>query len=96
MRKNVKDVESERAPAHNHDDDDDEVDKYTSNLIPTTDDPSLPSLTFRVLLLGTFWAVILGAINSIGLWRTFTFSVDSIVCTVRTYYHLPSTCAFFN
>lgn len=79
----IDDMEKIR-PLHNNnnEEEEDEVDRYTSNLIPTTDDPTLPSLTFRVMLLGTFWAIVLGAINSIGLWRTFTFSVDSIVCTV--------------
>jgi hypothetical protein len=41
--------------------------------IPTTDNPDAPSLTFRVMFMGTVWAVFLGSINSVLSLRTNGF-----------------------
>lgn len=66
-----------------HHEDDDEVDLITRNIVPQTDNPSLPCVTFRVIILGSFWCILLGFINSILVFRTNTFIVDAMLATVK-------------
>jgi uncharacterized oligopeptide transporter (OPT) family protein len=61
------------------------VDVYISGIVPETDDPSIPSLTFRVVLLGTLWNVFLATINSIFMFRTTLFLVPTTVATLLSY-----------
>ena len=44
-----------------------DVDKYIGDLVPTTDDPSIPTFTLRVVILGTFWCVLLAFVNTSNL-----------------------------
>jgi hypothetical protein len=55
------------------------------SVVSTTDDPSLPSFSFRVLLLGTLWNVLLATANSIFMFRTNPFGVPSTVATLLSY-----------
>ena len=54
-------------------------------IAPTTDDPSTPSLTFRVYFLGTVWCVALGAVNSVFAFRTSPFAVPAFLATLLSY-----------
>ena len=58
---------------------------YVSAIVPTTDDPSTPSLSFRVLILGTLWNILLATINSIFMFRTNPFAIPSTVATLLSY-----------
>jgi uncharacterized oligopeptide transporter (OPT) family protein len=58
---------------------------YVSAIVPTTDDPSTPSLSFRVLILGTLWNILLASANSIFQFRTNKFAIPSTVATLLTY-----------
>ncbi|KAJ1340548.1 hypothetical protein BSLG_004642 [Batrachochytrium salamandrivorans] len=42
---------------------------YTKGIVPETDDPSAPSMSIRMVLLGTIWAIFLGLMNGIVLPR---------------------------
>ena len=54
-------------------------------IVPTTDDPNAPSLSFRVLILGTMWCILLGAINSLLSFRTSVFGIPSFLATLLSY-----------
>ena len=56
-----------------------------SAIVPSTDDPSTPSLSFRVLILGTLWNVLLASANSIFMFRTNSFAIPSTVATLLSY-----------
>ncbi|ORZ36546.1 OPT oligopeptide transporter protein-domain-containing protein [Catenaria anguillulae PL171] len=56
-----------------------------ADLAPTTDDPTAPSFTFRVWVLGTLFCVVLGGLNTIFSFRTNFFSVSSYVATLLAY-----------
>jgi hypothetical protein len=56
-----------------------------SAIVPSTDDPSTPSLSFRVLILGTLWNVLLASVNSIFMFRTNPFAIPSTVATLLSY-----------
>lgn len=55
------------------------------SVIPVTDDPNSPSLTFRALVLGTLWCVLLGIPNSILAFRTSTFVIPTFIATLLSY-----------
>jgi hypothetical protein len=55
-----------------------EEERYVAGIVPTTDDPSTPSLTFRVLFLGILWNVLFGCVNSVFHFRTNAFSLPSV------------------
>lgn len=61
----------------------DDAERYTSSLLSETDDPTLPTLTFRAWVLGTFWCIVLGAINALGQWRTVPLVIDKIAIETR-------------
>ncbi|KAJ3368660.1 hypothetical protein GGF31_006222 [Allomyces arbusculus] len=54
-------------------------------IAPTTDDPSTPSLTFRVWVIGTFFCCLLGALNQLFTFRTNYFVVSSYVAVLLAY-----------
>ena len=56
-----------------------------SQIVPTTDDPRLPSLTFRVLVLGTSWNILLAAANSIFMFRSQVFWIPSTLAVLLSY-----------
>ncbi|KNC97645.1 OPT family small oligopeptide transporter [Spizellomyces punctatus DAOM BR117] len=63
----------------------DDVDKAINAVVPTTDDPSAPTFSFRVMVLGTLWCVLLGGANSILAFRTNPFGVTSTVATLLSF-----------
>lgn len=65
--------------------DEDTADAFASSLLPTSDDPSTPSLTLRALVIGMFWAVFLACCNSLFNFRTSPFVVPSAVATLLSY-----------
>ncbi|KAL7751906.1 OPT superfamily [Sorochytrium milnesiophthora] len=54
-------------------------------LLPLTDDVNIPSLTFRVWVLGTLFCVALGAINQVLSYRTSPFSITAYVAVMLSY-----------
>lgn len=57
----------------------------TLSIIPTSDNPDAPALTIRVIILGTFWCIVLGLSNSILAFRTNTFEIPTFVATLISY-----------
>jgi hypothetical protein len=47
-----------------------EIYDIVDSVVPKSDDPSMPSLTFRVWLLGTFFIVLLSSLNTLFSFRT--------------------------
>ncbi|ORZ36557.1 OPT oligopeptide transporter protein-domain-containing protein [Catenaria anguillulae PL171] len=64
---------------------DEEFSRMVSDLAPTKDDPSAPSFTVRVWILGTLFCVVLGWVNTIFSFRTNWFAVSSYVATLLAY-----------
>ncbi|KAJ1340309.1 OPT family small oligopeptide transporter [Batrachochytrium salamandrivorans] len=58
---------------------------YTKGIVPETDDPSAPSMSIRMVLLGTIWAIFLGLMNGIFSFRTNYFSISSNVAAILSY-----------
>lgn len=54
-------------------------------LVPTTDDPLLPSFTVRVLIIGSLWNIFLAVANGIFSFRTTAFQVPAIFATLLSY-----------
>ncbi len=54
-------------------------------LVPTTDDPSTPSLSFRVMFIGTSWCIFLSIANAIFSFRTTSFSIPGFLATLLAY-----------
>jgi hypothetical protein len=59
--------------------------EIADGLVPTTDDPKLPSFTFRVLVIGSLWNVFLAVSNGIFSFRTSDFGIPGIVATLLSY-----------
>ena len=59
--------------------------KSFDNLIPTTDDPSTPAFTPRMLILGLFWCCFLSVVNAVGNWRTTRIQVDTMFACLLSY-----------
>jgi hypothetical protein len=57
----------------------------SSGIAPETDDPGIPSFTFRVLILGTIWCIFLGSINSIFTFRTTPFTIPAFLAVLLSY-----------
>ncbi|EGF81571.1 hypothetical protein BATDEDRAFT_34848 [Batrachochytrium dendrobatidis JAM81] len=58
---------------------------YTKGIVPETDDPSAPSLSVRMLVLGIIWAIFLGLMNGIFSFRTNPFAISSNVAAILSY-----------
>ncbi|KAH6561633.1 hypothetical protein BASA50_006030 [Batrachochytrium salamandrivorans] len=58
---------------------------YTKGIVPETDDPSAPSMSVRMIFLGTIWAIFLGLMNGIFSFRTNYFSISSNVAAILSY-----------
>ncbi|OAJ44246.1 OPT family small oligopeptide transporter [Batrachochytrium dendrobatidis JEL423] len=58
---------------------------YTQGIVPETDDPSAPSLSIRMILLGTIFAVLLGLMNGIFSFRTNSFYISSNIAAILSY-----------
>nr|KAJ3410335.1 hypothetical protein HK105_002958 [Polyrhizophydium stewartii] len=59
--------------------------QFIDSVVPTTDDPNAPSLSVRMVLLGTIFAVALGLINGIFSFRTNAFVIPSSLSTLLSY-----------
>ena len=57
----------------------------TVGLIPETDDPSIPSLTLRSILIGTLFNIFLSISNAIFSFRTTSFAIPSFIATLLSY-----------
>eukprot|EP00842_Homolaphlyctis_polyrhiza_P000565 jgi/Hompol1/1509/HPOL_000598-RA len=58
---------------------------YTTGLVPETDDPHAPSLTVRMVILGTAWAIALALINGIFSFRTVAFGLPGSAVALLSY-----------
>ena len=63
----------------------DEADDFTVALTPQTDDPHTPAFTFRAVLIGSFWGVILACANILFSFRTVAFSVPTGMAQLLSY-----------
>ncbi|KAJ8331135.1 OPT super [Batrachochytrium dendrobatidis] len=59
--------------------------QYTQGIVPETDDPSAPSLSIRMIFLGTIWAVFLGLVNGVFSFRTNSFAISSNIAAILSY-----------
>lgn len=59
--------------------------QIADGLVPTKDDPLLPSLTLRVLIIGSLWNMFLAVANGIFSFRTTVFQVPAIFATLLSY-----------
>lgn len=59
--------------------------QIADGLVPTDDDPMLPSLTLRVLVIGSLWNVFLAVSNGIFSFRTTDFGIPAILATLLSY-----------
>ncbi|KAJ8323448.1 hypothetical protein BDV3_007033 [Batrachochytrium dendrobatidis] len=61
------------------------VNFYTKGVVPETDDPDEPSLTIRMLFLGTIWGIILGLGNGVLNFRTNPIGISSIMAALMSF-----------
>eukprot|EP00842_Homolaphlyctis_polyrhiza_P005393 jgi/Hompol1/5855/HPOL_001026-RA len=61
------------------------AEEYTAAIVPTDDNTDTYSFTFRVVLLGTLWAVALSFANAIFLFRTNPFQISTTVTALLVY-----------
>ncbi|KAJ3126476.1 hypothetical protein HK100_010229 [Physocladia obscura] len=54
-------------------------------IVPQTDDPSTPALTFRSIFLGTLWAAGLSFANTVLAFRTGPFAVSANIAVILSY-----------
>lgn len=54
-------------------------------IVPTSDNPLSPSLSFRAVLLGTFWCIFLGVANTVLAFRTTHFELPPFLATLLAY-----------
>ncbi|ORY45524.1 OPT superfamily oligopeptide transporter [Rhizoclosmatium globosum] len=62
-----------------------EVEERIDFIVPQTDDPSTPAFTFRSVLLGTLWVVLLSFANTALSFRTAAFSVGANIALILSY-----------
>ncbi|KAJ3243832.1 hypothetical protein HDU78_011734 [Chytriomyces hyalinus] len=63
----------------------DEIYTIIDAVVPRSDDPTLPALTFRVWVLGISFGVFLSCINTVFSFRTNTFSVSPFLAVLLAY-----------
>ncbi|KAI9345795.1 OPT oligopeptide transporter protein-domain-containing protein [Zopfochytrium polystomum] len=63
----------------------DEIYDIVDAVVPRTDDPTLPALTFRVAFLGIIFNVLLSAVNTLFYFRTNYFQLNAIVGVLVSY-----------
>lgn len=63
----------------------DDIHDSLDAVLSKTDDPRTPALTFRVWLLGTFFACILASVNTLFTFRTNTFYVNPFIGVLLSY-----------
>ncbi|KAH6596736.1 hypothetical protein BASA61_003430 [Batrachochytrium salamandrivorans] len=59
--------------------------QYTEGIVPQTDDPSAPSMSVRMIFLGTIFALFLGLMNGIFSFRTNSFAISSNIAAILSY-----------
>ncbi|KAI9179128.1 OPT super [Blastocladiella emersonii ATCC 22665] len=64
---------------------DEDFERVVQDIVPTTDHPETPSLTFRVWVIGLFFCITLGVANTIFLFRTNTFAITPYVAVLIAY-----------
>ncbi|KAI9333197.1 OPT oligopeptide transporter protein-domain-containing protein [Zopfochytrium polystomum] len=63
----------------------DEIYDIVDAVVPRTDDPTLPALTFRVIVLGLVFNVMLAGVNTLFMFRTNTFTLNPFVGVLIAY-----------
>ncbi|KAJ3040976.1 hypothetical protein HDV00_010048 [Rhizophlyctis rosea] len=62
-----------------------EAEDFAGAVVGTSDDPTMPAFTFRVIVLGTFWCIIRGVANTVLSFRTNPFTLTSYFATLLSY-----------
>ncbi|KAI9348646.1 OPT oligopeptide transporter protein-domain-containing protein [Obelidium mucronatum] len=62
-----------------------EVYDIVDSVVPRTDDPMQPTLTFRVVFLGFFFGILLSIVNTVFTFRSNFFMVNPFVILLVTY-----------
>ncbi|KAI9349839.1 OPT oligopeptide transporter protein-domain-containing protein [Zopfochytrium polystomum] len=63
----------------------DEIYDIVDAVVPRTDDPTLPAFTFRVIVLGLIFNVLLSAVNTLFLFRTNYFALNPFIGVLLAY-----------
>ncbi|KAJ3333658.1 hypothetical protein HDU76_005402 [Blyttiomyces sp. JEL0837] len=63
----------------------DEIYDIVDSVVPKTDDPNMPALTFRVWVIGGFFGLILCFVNTIFTFRTNLFSLNPFIILLLAY-----------
>jgi len=63
----------------------DEIYDIVDAVVPRTDDPTLPALTFRVWLLGGLFGILLAVVNTLFTFRTNQLSVNPFIGVLLSY-----------
>jgi hypothetical protein len=61
------------------------ADEFACGVVPVTDDPQMPAMTFRTVTIGLFWAIFLATCNSLFNFRTSPFVVPNTVAILLSY-----------
>ncbi|KAI8842535.1 OPT oligopeptide transporter protein-domain-containing protein [Chytridium lagenaria] len=63
----------------------DEIYDIVDAVVPRTDDPTLPALTFRVLILGPIFCIVLSCLNTLFTFRTNQFVTSPFIGVLLAY-----------
>ncbi|KAI9357671.1 OPT oligopeptide transporter protein-domain-containing protein [Zopfochytrium polystomum] len=63
----------------------DEIYDIVDAVVPRTDDPTIPAFTFRVILLGLGFNVLLACVNTLFMFRTNSFSLNPFIGVLLAY-----------
>jgi hypothetical protein len=64
----------------------DEIYDMVDAVVPRTDDPELPALTFRVILLGTMSTLFLSFVNTFFSFRSANFTISPFIGAILNYF----------
>ncbi|KAI9339941.1 OPT oligopeptide transporter protein-domain-containing protein [Obelidium mucronatum] len=78
-------IDHEREPEQEDVDDSNSIYATINCLVPRTDDPSLPALTFRVWIIGLLLGSLLSIGNTVFSFHTSSFAISSLVATLVAY-----------
>ncbi|KAJ3291095.1 hypothetical protein HDU79_002675 [Rhizoclosmatium sp. JEL0117] len=62
-----------------------DIEEHIDFIVPQTDDPSTPAFSFRSILLGTLFAVVLSFANTALSFRASPFTIPPVVATIVSY-----------
>jgi hypothetical protein len=62
-----------------------EAHDWSGTVVPNTDDPTVPTFTFRVFLLGTLWSIFLAISNTLFSFRKNPFGISSVLVVLLAY-----------